>query len=849
MRMAPRDGTSKLPEIPHGRLHVRRFVTLVVAGLALGGTLLCRSALPQGEQAPQWVGTQTDAQRVSPVSRAFAPVAVVSAFSGTVRNMAGEPIAGANVCAACASCESTNMPIARCVQTNDKGQYALDAKAQRAVVISAVAAGYTLGYAAEGLPLPSQADPRAQLDIVLASGGVTLRGVVVDALGGPVPDARVLLEQVGDSSRSVQETRTDEAGQFSMATSPGYQTLRAEQIGYAPRSKGLVAPAYDVELQLAPASTLRGRVVAEGTDRPVSGVAVRARPEGFPALGAPAISADDGTFTLDGLEPGRYLIAAESEVWRGRANAWVDVRLAEQLEGLLVPVAPAVRVLGHVEQLEGGSTKPCPRGIVTLDPAGALDEQGRERFAGVGQGSTAPIESDGLVRFGGIPAGRYEVAVQCPGHVLSQGPTSLDVEEQELEVKWKVRRGLALNVDVVDSAGQPVPDLPLFLVSERDARPGVEMATAITTDRNGRAAVRDELTPGTYTLRPAQGAEGESSKVRLREGDAPTQLTLRLPGSGAIWVAVRDEGGRPVDDLHISAVPISTERDPLASAAPLAPQEAGFAREVLAIAQGAGQYRIGPLRPGAYAVRSEDGVGPSLALGDRPRVQVRAGLAAPLTLTLPRGGRIRGTVVDDHGDPEAHVWVSAGADGEEPSAMARQLFLRDPPARVLTDADGRFELSRLRPGASYTLKAKQPYDNAVALHGVAEGQTVRIVLPPSASISGFVADSQGGPLAHVHVSAFHEETNTTRTALARSDGSFTVERIPAGRVLLQAGDLGHGFAQREVSLAPGQRLVGQTVAVVARPTPTETAAAPASAAGVAPAGAETEQQGRQAPGG
>jgi protocatechuate 3,4-dioxygenase beta subunit len=811
--------------------------------------LLCRSAFPHAEQAPKLAETQTDVQRANPISRAFAPVALVSAFSGTVRNLAGEPVPDAIVCAACASCESTNMPPARCVHADDKGKYALDAKGQRAVVISAVAAGYALGYAAEGLPLPSQAEPRLQLDIVLAAGGATLRGIVVDALGGPIPDARVLLELVTDSTRSLQETRTDEAGHFSMATSPGYQTLRAEQTGYAPSSKGLVAPAGDVELQLAPASTLRGRVVAEGTDRPVSGVAVRARPDGFPALSAPAMSADDGTFTLDGLEPGRYLIAAESEVWRGRSDTWVDVRLAEQLDGVVVSVAPAVRVLGHVEQQEGGSTKPCPRGLVTLDPAGVLDERGRERFAGAGQGSTAPIESDGLVRFGGIAAGRYEVAVQCPGHVLSQGPTLLEVEEEELDVNWKVRRGLALNVDVVDNAGQPVPDLPLFLVSERDARPGVEMATAITTDRSGRATVRDELTPGTYTLRPAQGAEGESSSVRLREGDPPRQLTLRLPGSGAVVVAVRDEAGKPVDALHISAVAVSTERDAGPTAAPLAPQEAGFGREVLAIAQGAGQYRIGPLRPGAYAVRLEDGVGPSAALADRPRVQVRAGLVVPLNLTLPRGGRIRGTVVDHRGDPEAHVWVSASAEGEAPSAMARQLFLRDPPARVLTDADGRFELARLRPGARYALKAKQPYDNAVAVHGVTEGQTVRIVLPPSATVSGLVTDSQGAPLVRAEVSVFHADTNTTRTASTRSDGSFTLERIPAGSVMLQAGDLDHGFALREINLAPGQRLVGQSFAVAARPTPTEEPSVPASAAGATPSGAEAEQQGAQAPGG
>src|SRR5690606_4597995 len=89
----------------------------------------------------------------------------------------------------------------------------------------------------------------------------------------------------------------------------------------------------------------------------------------------------------------------------------------------------------------------------------------------------------------------------------------------------------------------------------------------------------------------------------------------------------------------------------------------------------------------------------------------------------------------------------------ELSIWARHLTVRQQPARVLSDADGRFELTGLSPHARYTLRAQQPYDNATVVHGIEEGNDVRIVLPASGSISGVVRDVDGRPVAHAHISA------------------------------------------------------------------------------------------------
>lgn len=792
----------------------RRFAAALVAllGVAASATLLCvRETEPSVEGVRDvstnlWRGVHS-----VQASRAFALPTAQAAFSGTVRSAAGGPVAGAHVCAACASCQSVEMPAVACTRTDERGAYALSSRNARAVVISAVAAGYEMGYANGGAPLAAQSEARAQLDIALRPGGATISGTVVDALGGPIPHARVLIERNGQSVRTVHEVRTDDDGHFAFATARGFQTVRAEHDDYAPRSKGVTAPASNIELQLTPASTVRGRVQRRGSGEPIEGVEVRALPEGFPARSAAALSGEDGRFALRGLEPGRYLLAAQSDVWRSGAAPLVEVRLAEVIDEVVVEVAPAVRVLGFVKQAERSGAKPCPRGVVALEPTFAVTERGLLSSAPAGQGSVAPIDVDGLVRFRGVAPGRYDVSVTCPDHVLLHGPTQLDVSDRELTVEWTVAPGLALTVNVEDASGNPVPDLPLVLASEHPERPGVQRFTTIVSDERGRALVRNELTPGKYTVRPAQGVEGEPASVLLKEGSPPAELTLRLSGSGSILVTVSDEAGQPVNGLQVGATPIAGPSD--AAPSPGAPAAMSFGRQLLAVEEGGGRYRVGPLTRGEYDVQVEDGVNPK----PEARVRVDAG-TVPVRVVLPRSGVVRGVVVDQHGDPEANAWVSASPEGDEASAMARQRFMFDPPGRAMTDADGRFELSGLRPGARYTIKAKQPYDNAAVLHDVEPGQTIRIVVPSSASLAGVVLNPQGSPVANAIVKARHGETNTTRSTRTGADGSFSLDRIPAGRVELSAGAMALGHAQRDLELQPGGRIDRQELSL-APPAP------------------------------
>ena len=764
------------------------------------------------DSSPPATERSSGADAARDIPRAFERVRTQASLSGTVRGTDGRAIEGAKVCAACTGCSSEQLPPTACTATDASGRYGLSTSGLRAVVVNAVADGYELGFAHEGKPLLTRAEPQTGLDIVLSPGGARVSGTVLDALGGPIANARVVFEKADTTLRSVLETRSDEEGRFSFPTARGFVTVRAEHEGYAPDSKGTTAPIEGLTLQLAPASTVRGRVVARGTDSPIPGAEVRGLPNGLPAKTAPAITDADGNFTLAELEPGRYGFTATHESWRGATEQLVEVKLADSVSGIVIEVDPAVRVLGHVIRVTGPERAACPSGVVSLDPMQPDPADVSSFKGGPARTNVAPITADGMVRFSGVLSGRYEVNLQCAEHILTTGPKVLEVADQDMEVEWSVRPGLSLTVRVVDAFDRPVPNTPMFFSSIRDDRPDVQVGTTLIADSKGFASVKGELTPGKYTVRPADSNEGESATIELREDSPPAELTLKLAGSGSIVVVARDEDGKLVNNLFVSltgdaALDVALPQPPPGVQAPTNPAAMPLQRQ--AIEQGAGHYRLDGLKPGSYELRIEDGVNPSLA-APGGTVRITPGTTFEFEVVLARQGAITGTVVDPNGDPEANAWVSASPADEELSAWAQHLAVRQP-TRVLSDADGRFELTGLSPRARYTLKAQQPYDNATVVHGVVEGQDIRIVLPPSGSISGVVRDVDGRPVAHAHVSAQQHETASARSTTSGEDGSFELERVPAGKVELLAGHPALGRIAMPIEIAPGQALTGQSI--------------------------------------
>ena len=249
---------------------------------------------------------------------------------------------------------------------------------------------------------------------------------------------------------------------------------------------------------------------------------------------------------------------------------FVEYRLAA-----IVPASRSLRL--PVIHLQSGSRFRVrfvtPDGEPILAPVlrrRVFDTAGNTIADGPADGA-GPTDFDGAITIGPLPRGIMAVAVDLPFFAQTRLPdVSIGAEEQLLDGGTIViqRPGATLHVDVVDAAGEPVPNHDVFL---EDPRPRSPLAfEPAKTDPHGRATF-DRLAAGRYRVRST--AIDRCGSVWL-----PTFRDVPVPASGttAVRLAV---GGRatfsvtsplgPVRSTRVSAEP-DVPRPPSASAARIA---------------------------------------------------------------------------------------------------------------------------------------------------------------------------------------------------------------------------------------------------------------------------------------
>ena len=172
-------------------------------------------------------------------------------------------------------------------------------------------------------------------------------------------------------------------------------------------------------------------------------------------------------------------------------------------------------------------------------------------------------------------------------------------------------------------------------------------------------------------------------------------------------------------------------------------------------------------------------------------VVLRPGEARPMRVTLFRGVRAEGRVVDESGRPVAgaEVVLSGHLLGPE-LPDDRSGFLRSRETlRATTSRTGRFHFEAL-PEGDVTLLLQHPsYAAQREVHQVDHGDLGKIVLRRGVALSGRVVDRDGRPVADLPVRAFLPEMDFCGGAPAFSastgtDGAFLLPHVPAGEVVL-----------------------------------------------------------------
>lgn len=247
-------------------------------------------------------------------SRDFTLPARFARVDGSVRDAAGQPLAGAVLAA--------SGPTAGSAVTDAAGLYSLPRLPAGDYLLSVSRPGH----AGQTSALTLAELESATRDFTLTALTGTLAGTVRGGAGQPLADASLVLRADG---AVLAQTRSAADGTFAFAGLPGSVplSLAASLSGHAPASPNpladILAPATGLDFVLsANTGRIAGTVTDASSGAPLAGASVSAD-DGAGFLGA-AVSGADGTFSLEGLRvAGIYTVTADAPGWAATGVAGV----------------------------------------------------------------------------------------------------------------------------------------------------------------------------------------------------------------------------------------------------------------------------------------------------------------------------------------------------------------------------------------------------------------------------------------------------------------------------------------------------------------------------------------------
>ncbi len=774
------------------------------------GTDTASSSTPASE--PDRPAPHPKTIRRSDVDPWQAPRAVVT---GTVRDHQGQPIADAQVCARLDDDDlaQTERHPPHCVTTRKDGTYRIADLLGAEHRLFASARGYLpRGYRSRrGIQnrLSSSLDlaagvTRDAVDFVLTPGGVELTGVIKDIAGGVVEDAWVSSQTRGWGTDSATFTLSDPEGRFSLWVRGPTADVSAYAEGYARASRSVAVPGTFTEVFLTPESVVVGTVVWAQTGKPVGGAKVSTDQKGQGSV----YSESDGSFRLEGLEPGAYKITVSGEEWVGLADHKVHVGLGQTSEPVVVKVHPAFSVRGTVRVDDG---PPCSYGSVTL-----VNE------ANATKGSyRGGDEDDGSVLVEGLLPGTYNVVVACNDYVPQpEYPDLVIVDASLTDLTWTVHAGQSIRGRVVDASGDPVEGARVSAWPKATEDPGAQRTInwGDFSEPDGSFSLLG-LLPGDYDLsvrHRERPTPDKPTQVELPAGKNLDDVTLTLPEHGNVEGTVVDEKGDAVANVLVRL------SGPRWGSSTQTNDEGHFVVQYVE----AGSYRISAQR--SWFEMRAPGASDDDAAGER--IEIEAGETTEVELVVEaQSGRITGQVLGEGGEPIADAFIDAVRESDSAAASGSQGDNREH-ARwgswsqqpLLTDEEGRFTLTDLTEGATYSVYASRKGGGEALAEHVPEGTDVALSIRQVGVLSGVVRVKGGGSPQRFSIAASDAASGLDqRDRFLETDGRWELSNLEPGTYQITA-DAAEGNATLEVELAEGETKTDLELVLAPRVTVTGT---------------------------
>jgi uncharacterized GH25 family protein len=631
-------------------------------------------------------------------------------------------------------------------KTDDDGTFTFDRLVGRTYALSATHGALIGGPVRH--KLTAQSDP-----VVIRLGeGAAVTVTVIDDGKRPIQGADVKL-----SERTV---KTSDKGVARLAPiHPGWVEVEVSAAGYAPNSGfttvGSAGASGELTVILHKGTSVSGRVVDEA-GKPIAKVRVTGSENllGEVHESGATTTDDKGQFTIAALANGSHtLVAIDGEHAPARSS----------------PITVAARPIRDVEIVmrAGGALsgmvidsarKPVP--FATVRVAGASQQLWENTGRQVTSDQKGAFELRGL--------SRTLLQVRAESDTAASGVVDVDLSSKPTAAPLELVLDVAGSIAgiVVDDKGAPVPEVQVNAFPDilgGASTKGLVLAglSSATTGGGGEFVIRG-LPDGSYRVwaaRPSRGSDWGTQSTPAKTGDKDVRITLASPGSVIGKLVIAGSGAAP----KLATVAIGFQM-------PTPVNDGGF--------------EIKDVAPGGYDVTFRGFEFAELIQHD---VKIEAGKVTDLgTVTVVRGRKLAGKVVDKTGAPIAGARIKLGAmlissadAGEQGESLESMAGIRS----SVADQDGRFTIVGV-PATATSVMAEHPDRGASLAAPVPEGTDdpppVTLALRGFGSIAGKVTQ-KGEPVANVAVGESSKgggaQGQFTRTG---TDGSYALAKVAEG---------------------------------------------------------------------